>query len=1067
MFCSACGAPRQRGHLFCPRCGQRLATEVDERADEPPLVQRLKRPAGKLLEQAKRTPERKFVSVLFADVCGSTEQVARFDPEEAQAFLDRALRLMTESVEHYGGTISQLLGDGLLALFGAPFALEDHALRACLAAIDIQRRARATIVAGSPLALRVGIHSGEVLVGSTDHKFASHYRADGSTIHIAARLEQLAGPGTVLVSGATVRLAGEQVETVSLGPQAVRGVRGDIEVYEIVTHGQRSAAAPLARRRQMSRMVGRAPMIAALDAIADEVASGQRRAIALCGEAGIGKSRLLAEFCEALEDRGFAQKRVAANAYSSHISFAVVADLVRQLFGVATDADPALQREAVRAAVAGWGDEHRHRRAAVTDLLELGELPAEWQALTPGQRRKHLGDLVYWLVTRQLATHPLVIVVEDVFLADRDSERLIESLALRLENMPVLLCFTSRQDAKWRVIDAPWSTEHVVPPLDAADMTMLAREMLGDHPSLEGVVTVLVERADGNPFFLEQLAITLIDDGTLVGTPNAYVCESPAAPLSVPASIAAVVAARVDRLPAAAKASLEAAAILGEPATRATLAAMRNVPEDESGNHLQLAVSLGLMAAPDAADQPRYRFRHGLVQEVVVGALTRPRRKALHRAAYLALETQRADGSAERAAVLFDHAYHGEEWAAAAGLALTAMARSIARSANRDAGRVFDVGMDAVRKLGDDPQALPLELALCTASLGALLPLGRVDDCIVNLTRAEEIARQLGDARRQAAVALQLAVIRWTLGSYRLGLEAAADAAEAADAAGSRSVRMAACQARLMIHHGLGRYREAVDEARAVLRDYEPELGSMQVMHGWAVIAAINVKVFLADTLWRMDRMDEAQRLCDECYAELARNDHHFSRVLVDFVQGQLWFHAGRFEEAAGLYKQALDSCARNDMPTMYPVFCAFLGGAMARAGQPKEAIALLEKGVADKVYAAGGRYNAYYFPAAMAIAFAEAGRHADAVDAAQAAVAGAASYEQRGHQAEALYDLAEIEAMTGWPDLALNHYREASTLATEHAMHRLVRMAEQRIAQVGDSLRLLGELQSATLRRS
>ncbi len=934
MFCSACGTPRQREYRFCPKCGRRFE-EAHANAGailSPPASFGAAYEKQALLADARRVHERKYVSVLFADVCGSTEQVARFDPEEAQAFLDRALRLMTKAVEGYGGTISQLLGDGLLALFGAPFALEDHALRACLASIEMQRRAREEDASGLPLSLRVGIHSGEVLVGSVDHVFASHYRADGSTIHLAARLEKLARPGTVLLSGATARLAGEQIETVSLGPQGVRGLHGEVEVYELVTGALRSAAAPLARRRQIDRMVGRAAMLASLEAAASEVLSGQRRAVALSGEAGIGKSRLVAEFADGLAARGFAQKRVAAHSHTSHTSFRVVADLVRQLLNVAIDADAALQRESLRAAIAGWEQDHPLRRSALVDLLELGDVDARWAEQTPVQRRRHLADLVYWLVTRQLAAGPLLPVIEDLYLADRDSARLVEGLGARLEHMPVLFCFTYRQDVGRRPIEASWCTELVVPPLEADDMAILVGEMLGDHPSLDGVTAGLVERADGNPFFLEQLTITLIDNRTLVGTPRAYVCASPSAALSMPASITGVVASRVDRLPPAAKAALEAAAILGEPATRGVVAAMRQIPEEEADNHLLLAVSLGLLAAPEPADQPRYRFRHGLVQEVVVRALTRPRRKTLHRAAFFALEDPRGDASAERAALLVDHAYLGEEWAHAASLALKAMTRSIARSANRDALRVLELGMDAVQRLGGAPEAPQLELALCMASLGALLPLGRMDACVVNLMRAEALTELLGDGRREAAVALQLAVIRWTEGNYQLGLEAAGNAQTAAHAAGSRGVRMAAAQARLMLNHGLGRYDAVVSEARAVIADFGPEMGNKQVMPGWAVIASINVRAFLADALWRMDEMALAQQLCDECCDELARGDHHFSRVLVDFTQGQIWLSETRHDEAARLFKGALESCLKNDMPTMYPVFCAFLGAELGIA---------------------------------------------------------------------------------------------------------------------------------------
>ncbi len=1057
MECPVCGSNRQRVTGVCSRCHARFdapsaafpAVREPRRAGEP----------RKSIAATAPVPELKFISVLFADLCGSTEQVSSFDPEEAQSYLVGVLSLMTNAVESYGGTVSQLFGDGLLALFGAPMSQEDHALRACLAAIAMQRRARMATEGGRSLTLRVGISSGKVIVGTSSELFAHQFRTDGSTMHLAARLEQLAAPGSVLVSGATMRLVGQQMEAVSLGAQEIRGMRGEVEVYELVTGGQRSAAAPLARQRQMSTMVGRAAILATMHGAAVQVRAGSMRTLALRGEPGIGKSRLVGEFCKQLANQ-FVVHCIGAHSYAGHVSYGVVTELVRELIGVSLEMEVEPQRTAARAIVAGWQNAERFHRAAISDLLDLGEADAEWAALMPASRRRHIANLVFWLITRKLGSSPMVIVIEDIFLADRDSERLIESLVGRLVNMPVLFCMTYRHDLNRRWMDAPWLIECMVGPLPPQDMTGLAEGILGQDDSLGPVIELLVERADGNPFFLEQLAITLIDNGTLTGAPRAYVCEVPEAELTVPGSIAGLISARVDRLPPPTKASLEAAAILGEPATSTMIATMRGIAPAEADNHLMLAVSLGLLAAPTLGDQPRYRFRHGLVQEVVAGALTRPRRKLLHRAAFVAMKAQQGDSSTERSALLVQHAYNGEDWAAATELALSSMKRSIARSANRDGVRVFELGMDAVKRLDVDDDVLNLELSLCVESLGAFLPLGKIDACIANLQRAESIALELGDVRRQAAVSLQMALIQWTKGSYAFAMEAADRAHAAADAAGSRSVQMAAQHARMTIRHGMGRYRDVAALARTIQEEFAKELAALELIHGWAVIAAINIKAFLADSLWRMAEVAEAQQVCDDAYRELLNHEHHFSRVLVDFVQGQVWIAEGRHQDAADVFSAALRACKANDNLTMVPVFVAALGVALARSGRVNEAIGLLEKGISDKLFLQGGRYNDFHFPMNLAIALAEAGRYADAFASAEAALAVASAYEQRGHQTQALFELAEIEVAAGRLDHALIHYRECASLAQECALLLFQQRAVARIEQVNESMRLLDGLQ-------
>ncbi len=995
----------------------------------------------------RTSPERKQVTVLFADLCGSTARVAGADPEEAKAYFDQVLQLLVECVETYGGIVSQLLGDGLLAMFGAPRAQEDHALRACLAAIAMQQRTRTLDRASRPTVVRIGIHSGEVVVSSVSEYMASHYRADGETVYVAARLEQLAHPGTVLISAATQRLAGDQIGSYGIGKRPIRGFKGEFELFTVGTDMPTSAVLPYERRRQPAALIGRADVLASLDTEVLSAVAGRMRVVGVRGEAGIGKSRVIAEWLGRLRTRGFRDLCVVARGYASHLPYSVIADLMRALMDIPSHDDQQHQRDAAsRVLRASSGAENPHW-TAVANLLDLEAPGAAWLGLTPAQRRRRIGDAVLWLVQDRLATTPMVMVVEDIFLADRDSLRLLDSVLRRLQECPVLVCCSYRQDFVPRWVDAPWFTEHPIGPLQAVQSRQLARVLLGEDALLEPVVAALLERADGNPFYLEQMILSLLDDGTLAGSPGAYRCVRPQAELRVPASIASIIAARVDRLPAAAKASLEAAAILGEPVSSALVGAMRGVDVHIAVSHLLLALASGLLRA--TADGGHFVFQHALVQEAVIGTLTHPRRKALHRCAYAALRARWGDQLANHASILAHHAYAGEAWAEAAECSLRAMTRSIAHSANRDGLRMFELGLDAARRLDQDPTMLPLELGLRLEALGAMLPLGQMDAIVANLERAEQITKLLGETRRQAGIALQLAVIQWTRGSYRLGLTAAANAFDAAVTADSRNVQMAAVQVRMMLNHGLGNFAAAAEDGIRVEREFAAELRARRIMPGWAVIAAINVKVFLADIFWRMARFDAAQQACDAAYGELTAQGHAFSRVMVDFVQGEILIAQERYGEAARLLRDALVSCEVNDIPTMYPAVVAILGGAMARAGQVAEAVELLDKAIADKVYLDGGRYNDFYFPYNYGIAMAQAGRYPQAQVSMHAARAAAVQYQQRGNEAFAVCALAAIERAAGQEQSALQHFDEGFSLARECAMTLLEQRADAQRQQL------------------
>ena len=1034
--CGRCRHPRRRGDRFCAHCG---------------------------LQFDDTHVERKFVTLLFADLCGSTAQVSKADPEEAQAYLDQVLGTMADAVDTYGGSVHRLQGDGLVGLFGAPMAQEDHALRACLAALGIQRRTREQEAGdhGAPVRVRIGIHSGEVVVGSINDLLSSHHRLDGAAVHLTARLEQLAPPGGVFVSAATVRLLDGELETRPLGPQAIRGFEAPVDLHELVLDSQRSAAAPLARRRDLSPLVGRESALAALRTVAGRVQKGRMHVLGVRGEAGIGKSRVVTQFCDDARQIGFDVCAMTTRSYTNHVPYSALADLMRALMGLRQDIDPQRERDAGRAAVAAWTDEEGQRHlAAATDLLDLGPLAPDWQSLTPSQRRQRIGEAFLWLIGQRLARRPLMMVVEDIFLADRDSQRMLELLWRRLEALPVLLCVTYRQDFVHRWGDAAWFEEFWIGPLAQGDMRHLTDSLLGRHESLEAVVPALIERADGNPFFLEQMSLTLVDTGGLVGSPGAYRFQGIDAELRVPASISAVIGARVDRLAPAAKASLEGMAILNEPVTAEVLGAMLGVRAEVAYQHLRQCCASGLLVASAevaAADAPPhdghgsslFSFRHALVQEVVVAALTRPRRKLLHRAAFLALSARLGARANERAAVLAHHAYSGGAWVEAARHAAASMARSIARSANRDALRVLDLGLDAARRVDDEATMLASELALRTEALGALMPLGHFDAMFGHLERAQAITHQLSDQRGQAAVSLQLAVLFWTRGKYQQGLDAAATASMAAAAAGSRAAQMTAAQVQLMLNHGLGRYAMLVEQAADVERSFAAELGARRIMAGWATLPSVNVKVFLADALARMGDAAAGQAVCDLAYRELDAQDHAFSRLMIDFAQTSLWLRHGQHLQAVGRLREDLALCRQHDIPTMAPCFVGMLAEALGRDGQLDEARVLVEDTLADKSYLFAGLYSEFLLRFGLGVAYATVGSDAEALAQLGAAQAHAARYQQWGHEADARLALAEVTLRCG--DMAAARTHLAAALAGASACG--MRGVEQRAGALAEHL--------------
>lgn len=956
--------------------------------------------------------ENKQVSVLFVDVCDSTSLLQHADPEESRDYLGKAMDLLVDAVETFGGTISQLLGDGLVALFGAPIAQEDHALRACMAALKLQRATIPEYEArgfGSPT-FRVGINSGEVLVGIVGQYQWSHYGADGQTIHIASRLEKMAPPRGILISASTQRLVAQQIDTRPVGVRSVRGLAAPIELHEVLVGTESSAAAPLTRKQRWGPLVGREDSLQVLGRAFETVQTGTMRTIGLRGDAGIGKSRLIADWTASLSSHGVNVCITQARGYASTTAYSAAADLIANMVGLPRASVAAAKQIAMHALVAKWPAEGADHLAAVSDLLGLGAPSAAWLALNPAQRRRRIGEALLWLVRRRLQEGLFVLVLEDVFLADRESQRLFESLLPRLQDLPILICVSYRPDFEHQWTQAAWFAEHLVERLPDSEMLALTRFLLGDDPSVHGVASKLIGRADGNPFFLEQLVITLIDDGSLEGTPGAYRLQKRLGELRVPGSVAAVIGARVDRMPVDAKSALEAASVLGDPIKRDLIAAMQEIDVARAEGLLDLCLSSGLLANLDQArsslESHAFMFRHALVRDVVLGTLTRARLKTLHRCAFLALHAQPGSDDADAAPALAHHAFRGEEWEHAARFAVKSMALAISRSANHEALQLFAMGIEASSRADGESTAQALELALRLEAIGAMMALGHIDEIFNNMERAEAIAAQLNDQRARASVSTQTAVFLWMRGRFGQGLRHATQGLEAARLAQRRHMTMAAHQTRIMNFHALGRYSEAAAEGRILLSDYEPELAQHFVQPGWAAIPIINLCAFQASSLWRLGDYQAGLDLCARAYDILSKVDHPYSRLLVDTVQGQIWIEEGKLDKAEALLRKAVRHCTTHNVLTMQAVCAGVLGSALARNGRASEAVPLLEKGFVDRIYNAAGPYGRTFMRVGLCVAYRNLGRLDDAISIGRKAVEQAG--EEYGHRTEALYELAE-----------------------------------------------------------
>ncbi|MFZ0226809.1 MAG: adenylate/guanylate cyclase domain-containing protein, partial [Mycobacterium sp.] len=598
---------------------------------------------GSPIDEADTHAEYKQVTVLFADVVRSMDIAAAVGPERLREIMADLADRCAAVVQRYGGTVDKFTGDGIMAVFGAPVALEDHAVRACLAAVGVQDEAKQIAVAvrnrdGVDLQLRVGLNSGEVIAGDVGSG-PFGYTAVGEQVGMAQRMESVAPPGGVLLSASTARLV-EGVTTLS-EPELVQIKGADEPVAAQRLLGVREGRHAVGRAE--SNLVGRQWEMAAIESLLDRAVDGHGAVVTVVGSPGIGKSRLVREVSAIAARRGVEVLSAYCESHATDIAFHVVARLLRAAFGV-RGLDAPAARDRVRSRVV---DADPEDLLLFADLLGIADLEVELPKIDPDARRRRLTALVN---AASLARHrPAVYVVEDAHWIDEVSESMLAGFFTVIPQTPSLVLVTYRPEYRGALSRVAGAQSIALAPLSDSETAALVSELLGSDPSVGGVITLITEKAAGNPFFAEEMVRDLAERGVLRGNRSAYESTADAAQVSVPATLQATIAARIDRLDPAAKRTLSAAAVIGSRFSRELLETLGIDPVLESlvGGEFIDQVSF--------TRQPEYVFNHPLIRTVAYESQLKSDRAELHRRVAAAIEARDPAAAEENAALIAEH----------------------------------------------------------------------------------------------------------------------------------------------------------------------------------------------------------------------------------------------------------------------------------------------------------------------------------------------------------------------------------------------------------------------------
>lgn len=905
--CPRCGAPADPGFRFCPECGEPLKAGPDPSAAAH--VRSIERPwrripdslADKIRAGRPLPGERKRVTVLFCDLVGSTAIAEGLDPEEYRDLLDGYLERTFAEIDRYEGVVNQLAGDGLMALFGAPIAHEDEAERAVRAAIGIRESVaglapRRAAGPGEVLEVRIGIHTGIVVVGTVGNDLKMDYTAIGDTTNLAARLQSLAAPGAILVSEATARLVEGRFALEPVGPFRVRGRSEPVAAFEVRGALEATSAMAAAEARGLTPLVGRRQELAQLEACFERFRAGLGQIVAVVAGDGSGKSRLVYEFRNRLRQDGAALFEARCSSLSRNLPYEPWNAMLRSFVGIPSNARPEEVRRKI-AAITGDDGLISEQRAPYLARIFGVRTPAI--AAEPGEVTLRRILAAYDELIRNVASRrPTVMIIEDVQWMDEASREALDALLPHVSRGAIMLVLTHRPDFRLELrCDAAWTRLRLAP-LGREDALRVVASCAGGEVPLPLAERILA-RAEGNPFYLEELTRCLVAEGVLEAGEAGVRVTRPVEDIRIPDTVQEVLEARLDRLDPAAKRVAQVAALLGRQFRRSLVEAALDDDALDVGAGLRELERQGLIHRHASVDGDEYRFGERLTREVAYEALLHRERRRLHdRVGRLLLGSDEAL-DATRIARIGYHLSRGEDVLAGVRALNEAAERAFALPAYAVAVRLYLEAWTLVEGAldGAEPEFRRWALRVATglAHAARFHSASAAADLEAVAARGMEIAEELGDAAAVASLQADRGFL--VMGSSRErfaeGLEMVRQAVRVAGAAGDDYERLRLSRDLAFGYLLDGRLEQARAEIESVLAALERSGEDAQASDVY-----MGGRFYRNVVLYESDRFTAAEEYARESHAIASRNGNQTLQSAAAAMAAMTLVLRGRYREA-------------------------------------------------------------------------------------------------------------------------------------------------------------------------
>jgi class 3 adenylate cyclase/DNA-binding winged helix-turn-helix (wHTH) protein/tetratricopeptide (TPR) repeat protein len=973
--------------------------------------------------------ERKVVTVLVCTLANAAMWAQRLEAEALHQRMQAFFTLVLEEIERYGGTLQRVLDDGVLVLFGAPMGHEDHAQRAVLAALALQHRLRPSCTDPAcpqeVLVMRLGLHTGAIIIGSLGDGGRLTFTPVGDTTHLSAWLAQQAAPGAILVSDATAQLvqADVRLEVCPLGH--IPGQSNPSTAYNVIGLGPRRAPLLTHAARPLSPFVGRQLELSTLRALLRRVEAGQGQVVSLVGEPGLGKTRLVYEFWRSLGPTRVAYLEGRCVSYGQAIPYLPMREILRGACDVTDGEPPAAITAHVHRHLHELGMTPAEAAPYLLHLLETPDATAGLAPLSPQTLRIRTFAALHQLLLRQGQRQPLLVIVENLHWSDPTSQEYLAELVERLPGLPLLLVVTFRPGYRPPWMDKSYATQLALSRLGPEDSQQVVQAVLSRAQLPDEVLQDILAKADGNPLFLEELAWAVREHGNLHLPPE------------IPATVQAVLAARIDRLPLGSKQLLQTAAVIGPQVPWLLLQALSGLPEDELRYALRHLQAAEFLYETRPGLEGTYTFKHALTHEVAYVSLLLEHRRTLHARIMQAIEHLYPNRLAEQVERLAHHAFRGEVWDKALAYCRQAGEKAAARSAYREAVGSFEQALSALPHLPETrhtrEQAIDLRFDLSRA----LVMLAEHERSFHLLRQAETLAEVLGDQRRLGQVAGYMSGSFRTMGDFDRAVEYGQRTLAIATALEDVTLQAQANHILGNTYWHLGDYRRAMGFLRRNVVSLEGE--QLRERFGMYGLPSVRSWTSLVWCLAELGAFAEGIAYGEEGVRIAEAVDPPFIRILAYRSVGELYLRKGDVHQAIPLLERSLELYQVGHIRLQFPQIASTLGYAYALCGRAAEVRPLLEQAVAQ---AAAMRFVVFRTGAIVwaSEAYLVAGQREDAIPLAWRALELTRNRKQRGVQAWTLRLLGEIARHREPPQVesAEAYYRQALALAEELGMRPL-----------------------------